>query len=949
MRGSRGLMMLVLAAFLACALAPTASGAPAFRPRIDGALGLMPLVNRQGQFRAQDVASSAQTPVLYHGGKTMAAGVTVHTIFWAPSGYAFQGQRNGAPAGYEGLIQQFFTDVAADSSPVANGSCTTTECNIFTVESQYGYGTTPGHITPGNYSIAYNSGSNSIDDTNPYPPVAGQCASPSSSFTCVTDGQVAAEIDKLAPPNERGLNNLWYVFLPPNVDECITAGACGTNAFAAYHSVFNLNGHGPTIYAVSVDPIIESTIGPGSDPNNSPDAEAAINGAAHEVNEAMSDPEGVGWLDPNGFENADKCENGPQFGTPLGFAGNDGSPYNQVINGHQYLIQDVWSDADGGCVQATSKTSNPLPLPQVNLTQFSSTVTGNTEDNTGGIGVAVKLLRADANGNPVTVARAATTTAADGSWTVSLAPHAVGDDRDQIDVDYSGTGAPTTGHQVIMTGNGGNAFTESGWTGWFDLDNGSALTNQASQGGPSLTYGPCFQTGVAQATLNGKPITGSGAEIPTDFCNTQTDTSTIATPTVGKGDMVTLATNDNRAFNSPNGPTPNPAGGLVSLAVPVGEADSVSCTPGSSPCAPVLDPLAVPFIPGGFPSCTGDLELQTVSCTGLVAGASYTLTDGSARASGAADRTGTVTEPLAIKAGDSVVLANGARVLTTLHLAHLRAVIDGGTTVLAGGTCQPDQYYGPPLSAPPLSASAGLPSDPVNGGGALTGQICPSNGDATGMPTAIIAQTDELSGGQTQTEVPYVRNTSPAQGEIVYGRFTALAESGLPGPDKSVIRDSTSRIAVRITRSSGGSPVFTAANVDSRRGLPVNGLRPGGYIAAFTLIDVNGDRRVVTKRFIEARSSATTQVGCGFLGKRRGEIRCRLAFVQLPVAGGAVRVTLTRGSVRVAQGVGAVRHGVATVTLRVSRRVQSGAWRATLVLTQKHRRAQRIILAVSVR
>ena len=32
----------------------------------------------------------------------------------------------------------------------------------------------------------------------------------------------------------------------------------------------------------------------------------------------MTDPEGVGWLDPNGYEVGDKCVYGPQLGTPLG-------------------------------------------------------------------------------------------------------------------------------------------------------------------------------------------------------------------------------------------------------------------------------------------------------------------------------------------------------------------------------------------------------------------------------------------------------------------------------------------------------------------------------------------------------------------------------------------------------------------------------------------------------
>ena len=112
----------------------------------------------------------------------------------------------------------------------------------------------------------------------------------------------------------------------------------------------------------------------------------------------MTDPEGIGWMDPNGFEVADKCEFGPQRGNPLGFAP-DGSPFNQVVNGHEYLFQQMWSNDDDSCVQRTSLTSNPLPLPQVNFTQFSPMVSGNIESQTAGVGVKVTLVRADADGN----------------------------------------------------------------------------------------------------------------------------------------------------------------------------------------------------------------------------------------------------------------------------------------------------------------------------------------------------------------------------------------------------------------------------------------------------------------------------------------------------------------------------------------------------------------------
>ena len=185
----------------------------------------------------------------------------------------------------------------------------------------------------------------------------------------------------------------------------------------------------------------------------------------------MTDPEGVGWMDPNGFEIADKCEFGPQLGTPLGFAGPDHAPFNQVINGHQYLLQEMWANQDdNGTARlrpgAPRRRRNRLPLPQVDLTQFSSTVvTGNIGSATAGVGVEVHAAprRRDAVADQChddrrqrrQLERDAAASASAMTATRSTST-------------YSGTGAPTPSDQVILTGNGGNPFSESGWTGWFD-------------------------------------------------------------------------------------------------------------------------------------------------------------------------------------------------------------------------------------------------------------------------------------------------------------------------------------------------------------------------------------------------------------------------------------------------------------------------------------------------
>ncbi len=946
----RGVLILAAGCLALAAIAPAASAAPKFRPRVGNALGLIPPVNSQGNFNTEPSENGVLNAVTYHAGSVMTGGVEVHAIFWAPPGYSFQGSPAAGIPGYEGMIERFFTDVAADSGPARPSNCTpsTNECNIFSTLTQYGQGTSPGNVAAGDYSIAFNSGNPNdvIQDTNPYP--TNDCTSPQDASACILDSSLQQEIDKVASAhgNARGLHNLWYVFLPPDVDECISPNVCGTNAFGGYHSLLNVNGHGLTIYALTIDPLIETGGQPaGIDPNGNPDAELAVDIAGHETNEAMTDPEGVGWMDPNGYEVGDKCEFGPARGTPLGFAGPDRAPYNQVINGDVYLLQEMWSN-DGNathpvpsCVQGTQNTGVPLPLPQVNLTQFSATVTGNVFKagaGASGVTATVSLIRTDANGNPVTVSRASSApTGTNGAWSVTLT-HPVGDDRDEITVDYAGANAPAPNHQVILTGNGGNPFTESGWTGWTALDSGYALqsSDPAVGGHPSLTIAPCFQTGVESYTFNGTAEPTS----PTDFCGTASDAADLdltldGINAIGKSSVFTVTTNDNRAFQAADTATPNQLGGLVSLTVRAGEPDSFSSFVGQLPG----------FTPTGFPTCTADLGMQTVTCSGLVPGSSYTIADGSRHVAGKATGTdsappvapGTVSEPLAIRRGDTVTLSNGARVLTTLHVASLQVHIDGNADAVTSGKCTPNLYWGAPLNTAPTNLAAGEPSSPDGGGTAGTGEICPSSGHASGLPTSTIAQTDERSGGETVTEVADVADTSPVEGETVYGTFTALAEA----------TDGSSPISLRITKAKGGRTVFRAANVDSPHGVKVRHLAPGTYQATWTVTNPNGDTRTEMTRFIEAPalrggkggSSPKPKVTCSLAEHNR--VKCAVAVPRSMSKMTTVRMTVASGGQVVALGHGRIKHDVATVTMRLLHRMGKGRLGVTLVLSARHRPA----------
>ncbi|HEY5188229.1 MAG TPA: hypothetical protein VII87_04285, partial [Solirubrobacteraceae bacterium] len=700
----------------------------------------------------------------------------------------------------EDLVKQFLSDTAHDSLSPGN---------IFSTLVQYHDGRGAGSTR-----LAYDPAADSLDVSDPYPARSRQCASPSGIVACVTDLQLQQEIDHVIAahaPTARGLANMWFVFLPPDVDTCLQAGACATGAFAGYHSLFNL-GHGSTVYVSVPDPLVELTPPPGSDPQGNPEAESTLQTVAHEAEEAITDPVGTAWMDPNGFETADKCEVGPQQGTPLGYAP-DGSPYNQVINGHEYLLPDMWSNAASGCVLSSTASGSPLPLHTISLHQYSSWVSGSLGVPKR-VPVAIALIRGL---GPVALAH--TTTRADGSWgPVQLrgphgVPHAVGDDRDGLAVAY-GLAKDSPSPELIATGDGGNPFTESGYTGWFELDHFVAVHAH------SVALGPCSQVGVLSLRV-GAALTPP----PAQLCSTERDTAEIPTHAIGPGTTVTLTSEDNRAV------TPlEPDGALVKLTTTLGEPGAVTA-PG---------PVSAPFATG-FPTCTAALRTQTVSCGGLVPRARYTLGGHPARAGFA----GTViVNGLRLRGGDALGLVNSAgRRLLTVHVAHLRVDIVGGQTVIASGTCQPGDFYGPPLQRAPTGSSVGS-------GPSGAGVVCPASGRATGLSTADIAQTDDLSGSQTVTQVPFIESTAPIQDETLYGSFLASAQTGLPGAHGTSIAGGVP-VALTITAAGSRHAVFRSGNVDTSRGVTVPALNPGAYSAHWVLRDASGDTRTLTTRFVD--------------------------------------------------------------------------------------------------
>ena len=250
------------------------------------------------------------------------------TIFWDPAGGA------SFPAGYQAAINRYFEDVAADSGGLLNTD---------SVLAQYG----------ANYESHFGG---TYVDTDAYP--ANGC---SSAPKCLTRAQIEAELTSFVQSHSlpTDLSHAYFLLTPAGVESCTEPAGheCSAGAqhrsYCAFHRYVSLSGGKYLIYASN--PYV-SGLQCGDEankPNGGAADETISAGLAHEHSEIVTDPLLNAWYDFKGEEVADKCrtlKESTEYGTPLGKAEN-GSNYNELINGTKYWYQMMWSNQLEGCAQ----------------------------------------------------------------------------------------------------------------------------------------------------------------------------------------------------------------------------------------------------------------------------------------------------------------------------------------------------------------------------------------------------------------------------------------------------------------------------------------------------------------------------------------------------------------------------------------------------------------------
>ena len=277
---------------------------------------------------------TAEAPLTYHAGPVVHNG-HAYAIFWEPPGYSF-------PSDYKAPVARYFSGVAADSGG---------HTNVYSVNKQYA-----DSAGAAAYNVTF---SGVYTDTASLP--SSDCSDPATSL-CLSDPALTGELSSFIAARglPRGLSNQYFLFTPPGVGSCYDDGTgpqCAFDVWCAYHSWLS-SGSGTTLYAIHPFVAGDQSCDTGQSPNHT-SADPTLNLVSHEHNEMITDPIGNGWYDQDGNENGDKCA--WTWGTLFGAVD---SAYNQVIAGTPYLLQQEWSNQDGGCVTTFGTNQVPIALFQ---------------------------------------------------------------------------------------------------------------------------------------------------------------------------------------------------------------------------------------------------------------------------------------------------------------------------------------------------------------------------------------------------------------------------------------------------------------------------------------------------------------------------------------------------------------------------------------------------------
>lgn len=261
----------------------------------------------QGPFAEREFAGSGGSggggKMYYRGGPVM-GGLPNAYVIW----YGDWNKTSGSdtPAGQQ-IVRDFLSSIGG--SP------------YFNINKTYSLSTTP--IT-GNVNYAGD--------------ITSQYVAPTATLSDQDVQNIVAEAFGAGLPVDE--NGVYFVLTASDVKKdgfCVSY--CGWHTYG-YYGASNIK------YSFVGNPAqcMSSCSAQNVGPNGNAAVDAMVSVLAHELEEAVTDPNLNAWYDMFGYENADKCA--WTYGTTK--TAPNGAKYNMVLNGKPYLIQRNWVNAKGG-------------------------------------------------------------------------------------------------------------------------------------------------------------------------------------------------------------------------------------------------------------------------------------------------------------------------------------------------------------------------------------------------------------------------------------------------------------------------------------------------------------------------------------------------------------------------------------------------------------------------
>jgi hypothetical protein len=207
-----------------------------------------------------------------------------------------------------------------------------TATSILTDEAQSVGGTAWNNIN----TTYYNGSNTHVSNAVHY---AGSTTDNYSRGTSLSDSAIGGVVSDAITSGRLPKDTNGVYFVLTSADVTASSGFC--TQYCGWHTHGTISGSDIKYSFVgNADRCLSSCAAQSTSPNGN----AGADGLAHELVEAVSDPDLNAWYDNRGYENADKCA--WTFGTT--YTVSNGSKANVRWGTRDYLIQRNWVNANGG-------------------------------------------------------------------------------------------------------------------------------------------------------------------------------------------------------------------------------------------------------------------------------------------------------------------------------------------------------------------------------------------------------------------------------------------------------------------------------------------------------------------------------------------------------------------------------------------------------------------------